>query len=397
MRVAVLGSGPGAMYTIKYFLKHHITSPPLIHIFEKLHKPFGLVRYGVAPDHSEVKEVANEFASLVRDHSTNMRLYADNELIGKGSIDRLRRVYDAVLIATGAQGAKRMPFSNLPSNTMSARDFVLWYNGHPDFVSLTLPEKARHISVVGHGNVALDVARILSKSPSELEPLVTSGLLAQPAYEWLLSRQRLSGVKIVNVIGRRGYMEAAFTNKEFRELTTLDDASCVIDEHELEGSLSDLQQRCTGSRGKSRGLSIIAKCLNPEAERKSNIIRLRFNSRPTGYIGSPASGLEIEHRDKSNEIVSCDLGIESIGFKVQDEWGLPIDPLTGGIQHDGKGRVMGFPHVYVAGWAKRGPKGVIAANIPCCAETADAIFYDLSSQSDFKTTEVPNWGNPYSF
>ena len=397
MRIAVLGSGPGAMYTVKYFLKHHTATTPLVHIFEKLNKPFGLVRYGVAPDHSEVKEVANEFTGLVREHSDHIRLYTDHGMKGSESLDQLRNVYDAVLVATGAQGARRMPFTDLPTNTMSARDFVLWYNGHPDLASLVLPTTARHISVVGHGNVALDVARILSKSPRELEPLVNSGLLAEPAFKWLLARQKLPGIKAVNVIGRRGYLDAAFTNKEFRELTTLEDASCVLDENELEGSFSDLQQRSAGNRAKSRGLSIVDKCLKPAADNKSNIIRLRFNCKPMGYTGSPASGLELEHRDKSRETVPCDLGIESIGFKVQDEWGLPLDPNTGGIKHDGKGRVIGFPHVYVAGWAKRGPKGVIAANIPCCAETADAMFQDFSGQSGLKTAEVPDWGTPYSF
>ena len=233
-RIAVIGSGPGAFYTVKYLLKHHLSSSVRISIFEKLSTPFGLVRFGVAPDHSEVKEVASEFTNLLRTHDQQIKMYLGHPISDAESFANLRESYDSVLVATGAQGAARLPLSALPSNTLSARDFVLWYNGHPDFARTQLPSSPQHVSIVGHGNVALDVARMLSKSKNELEPLVSSGLLSRNAFDWFSHRQSRYVSKSVSIIGRRGYLDAAFTNKEFRELTTMEDATCKVNAAELE-------------------------------------------------------------------------------------------------------------------------------------------------------------------
>ena len=383
MKVAVIGSGPGAMYTVKYFLKQVGSRPHQIDVLERLQNPFGLVRYGVAPDHPEVKEVSKEFNSLFEANRSTVHLRVNSDVCGKEEFDNLRRKYDAVLIGTGAQGATRLSLPSLPRYTMSARDFVMHYNGHPDFSSVDLPVAPRTVTVVGHGNVALDVARILSKSKKELEPLVDSGLLAPCAYEWLKARQELSGEKTVSLLGRRGYMAAAFTNKEFRELTQLESAICRVNEGELEMSLGELQTQAKGERTKFRGLSILSTCIdnfqrNTSAE---NVIQLRFNTAPLQYISDPVSGIEVRNSLGIVETIPCELGIESIGFKVTNEFGLPMDSVSGGVAHDGRGRVVGFPGVYVAGWAKRGPKGVIAANIPCCVETADAMAHDLIDQT----------------
>ena len=378
MKIAVIGSGPGAMYTLKFFLKRHHSPALRVDIFEALSSPFGLVRFGVAPDHSEVKEVSKEFHTLLKEHKGNVRLLTNQDIAGRSDFNTVLGSYDAVLVATGAQAAKRLGFPHLPANTMSARDFVLWYNGHPDLTDQVLPTQFTNVCIVGHGNVALDAARMLSKTPAELDPLVSSGLMAPYAYEWLIARQSLATQRTVEIVGRRGFMEAAFTNKEFRELTCMKDAVCVVNERELEAPLSQLATMVTGDRAKTRGLSILSKCIsNSSSNQAGNIIKLRFHCQPLAYEGSPATGLRVRHQDGSEEVLACDLGIESIGFQVVDEWGLPLDDKTGGIAHDGFGRVKGFPNVYVAGWAKRGPKGVIAANIPCCAQTAEAMVSDL--------------------
>lgn len=376
--LAVIGSGPGAMYTIKYILKHPVLKVKRIDVLEKLRTPFGLVRFGVAPDHVEVKEVSKEFTQMINDHKDQIKLHTGSEVSGVMDFNALRRLYDAVVVATGAQSASRLPFPSLPRNTFSAQDFVLWYNGHPERQDLLLPEQARNVSIVGHGNVALDVARILSKSVQELDPLVQSGLLTRTAYDWLASRQSLSGPKSVSLLGRRGYMHAAFTNKEFRELTTMADATCKVNEEELDFTLSELKRKTLGDRAKSRGLSILQKCVESSRDdSKSNSIFLRFFAKPLRYAGDPVSALHIKNKFGAEEAIPVELGIESIGFKVVNDFGLPIDACTGGIANDGHGRVEGFRNVYAAGWAKRGPRGVIAANIPCCVETADAIVLDL--------------------
>jgi hypothetical protein len=378
MKIAVVGSGPGAMYTLKYFLKRQQSRTFRVDIFESLSTPYGLVRFGVAPDHSEVKEVSNEFHTMLREHKDILRLHTNHDVIGSSDFNTLRESYDAVLIATGAQSAKRLKLPHLPANTMAARDFVLWYNGHPDFKDQDPPLDSTNVCIVGHGNVALDAARMLSKTPSELDPLASSGLLAPYAYEWLIARQNLPRQRTVEVIGRRGFIEAAFTNKEFRELTCMKDAVCVVNERELEAPLCQLGAMVTGDRAKTRGLSILSKCISTSSSSEAaNIIKLRFHCQPLAYEGSPATGLRVRHQDGSEEVLACELGIESIGFQVVEKWGLALDEKTGGIAHDGLGRVKGFPNVYVAGWAKRGPKGVIAANIPCCAQTAEAMVSDL--------------------
>jgi thioredoxin reductase len=381
MKLAVIGSGPGAMYTIKYFLKHAapLASNLRVDILEKLTKPFGLVGFGVAPDHPEVKEVAKEFASLVEANGSVVKLRTGFLVCDVDAFKSLKSEFDAVLIATGAQSASRLPFSSLPTNTMAARDFVLWYNGHPDFSDPPVGTIPRDVVVTGHGNVALDVARILSKSEEELVPLFKSGLLAGHAFEWLANRQSFPGLKQVHVLGRKGYIGAAFTNKEFRELTTLKEAVCRVNPADLEMPLDQLAEEVKSNRAKARGLSILAGCVkNFDSNTSvSNHINLRFGCKPMVYEGNPVTGMTVAHSDGSRETIQCQLGIESIGFKVTNEFGLPMDQESGGIAHDGHGRVVGHPGVYVAGWAKRGPKGVIAANIPCCAETADAMFHDL--------------------
>ena len=396
-RIAVIGSGPGAFYTIKYLLKHH--SNISVTILERLVTPFGLVRFGVAPDHAEVKEVGTEFANILMSHKTQVKMHT-NQYVGGDLFKLLRESFDGILVATGAQSAARLPFKSLPQNTLSARDFVLWYNGHPDFAHLRLPDQPRNVSIVGHGNVALDVARMLSKSKSELEPLVSSGLLNPMAFNWFCRRQALEGPKSVSILGRGGYLHAAFTNKEFRELTTMKDATCKVNQDELEASFSELKTRAANDRAKSRGLSILEKCVsNSRDDSKSNSIFLRFNCKPVEYQGDPAVSLVVSRTlTGETEHVSCDLGIESIGFKVMNDFGLPIDSKTGGIAHDGLGRVSGFPGVYVAGWSKRGPRGVIAANIPCCIETAEAMFADLSDPSKLPkpNQEPPVFSDPYT-
>lgn len=381
--MVVIGSGPGAFFTVKQLIKQGASKIERIDILEKLSTPYGLIRFGVAPDHAEVKQVSNDFGKILQERPVDVQLFTNCDVENKQTLDRLRDSYDAVLIATGAQESKRLALQRLPAYTFSAQDFVLWYNGHPLKRDLVLPDQPRNVSIVGHGNVALDVARMLSKSEPELRPLLNSGLLFDQAYEWLKKRQSLDGKKSVSVFGRRGYLDAAFTNKEFRELTNISDAVCRVDPSELEFSVSHMAKIPDFDRAKARGLSILSKCVEAKSQTGvSNEIFLRFFSTPIQYIGDPVKELIVKHRTGALEHVPTDLGIESIGFKVSDQFGFKIDENTGGISHDGRGRVSGLPRVYVAGWAKRGPKGVIAANLPCSMETADAMMEDISKEGN---------------
>ena len=384
-RIAVIGSGPGAMYTIKYILKHATKPISAVDIFEKLRVPYGLVKFGVAPDHVEVKEVAKEFDEMIRLNQGRIRLNTSHPVEDSQKLLHLMNVYDATIVATGAQSAHRLRLPHLPKFTMSAQDFVYWYNGHPEYTSLNLPESAKDVSIVGHGNVALDVARILSKSLEELKPLHDSKLLSPSAFDWLSARQSVSGPLSVSILGRKGYLDAAFTNKEFRELTVMKDAVCRIDPSELDADLEAMKVQVKGNRTKSRGIPIIESCVENFRSNRiaKNLINLRLFTTPLEYLGDPVASLTVQRKGGSSETIPSQLGIESIGMKVSsaEQFNLPLDTATGGIRHDGRGRVIGHPKLYVAGWSKRSPRGVIAANVPCCMETADAIVEDLSRNS----------------
>jgi ferredoxin/flavodoxin---NADP+ reductase len=283
------------MYTVKYLLKHGVGRISRVDIFERLTTPFGLVRFGVAPDHVEVKEVSKEFSSIISDHSDIVRVHKGVSISSSDHLSKLQESYHATIISTGAQGASRLPLNPLPSNTMSARDFVLWYNGHPDKSDIALPDLPRNVSIVGHGNVALDAARMLSKSVDELYPMRKSALLSKPAFDWFVKRQEQPGPLSVSIFGRRGYMEAAFTNKEFRELTTMRDATCKVSAGELGYTVEQLKSMSIGDRAKSRGLSILQKCIDSYSdESKKNSIFVRFFAKPIRYIGEPVSELVVE-------------------------------------------------------------------------------------------------------
>ena len=350
--LAVVGSGPSALYTVKYVLRRlpHIT----VNIFEKLTEPFGLVRFGVAPDHPEVKNVAHEFTDMFTQHP-NINVHLNQTIT---DIQPLLASHKAVLVATGAQGSKNFPVNFRPHQ--SARDFVLWYNGHPEGVRPEIsPEKAGNISVVGMGNVALDVARLLSKNREALEILRAHGL-SESAFQWLSARQTQTDKKTVKIIARRGYPEAAFTNKEFRELLHVDGALAVVDPADLRMDLASLAKAVAKDRPKKRGLEILEQMMKnfDNVNSTENIIQLEFNQEQV--FQQP-----------------CDLLISSVGFQVQPISGLPMDAETGAVAHV-KGRVTGHPGVYVVGWAKRGPRGNIASNIPDATETAEAIVNDLA-------------------
>ena len=351
MRIAVVGSGPSAFYTVKYFLRSFKDTSVRIDMFERLPEPFGLVRFGVAPDHPEVKNVKNDFLDLMKNYSTRFSLHCGVHVPSSPEdFLKFRNDYDGVLIATGAQGSKLASLST-QSTHVSGRDFVLWYNGHPDKRNLPLPNiPPSRVSIFGMGNVALDVARMLSKRPEDLQPLLEYGL-SPDALSWLTRRQESkTDQRVVEVQGRRGYLEASFTNKEFRELLNIPGCITVVDPAEV--NIADLEIATRNDRAKSRGLEILQEMTkNFEKQDSQNILRLRFNCPP-----SPA-----------------ELAISAIGFEVEPAFGLEI--CNGGLRHNGRG--LAGEGLFLAGWAKRGPRGTIAANIPCAAETAKMMveFY----------------------
>ncbi|KAF4676112.1 hypothetical protein FOL47_006720 [Perkinsus chesapeaki] len=369
-RLAVLGSGPGAFYTSKFIFRQ--LDSVRIDMFERLSEPFGLVNFGVAPDHPEVKNVRNEFRSVAHEYHDRFRLFST----ASPKVSELREHYDGIVVAIGAQAANRLELpgsQDVDKGILSARDFVSWYNGHPDFTDIIgkLPEaeKVCDVAVIGHGNVGLDVGRILSKSPREF----IGTEMNQKALEWLMKRPVDYGT--VSLVGRRGYPEAKFTNKELREITRIGGVTSRCIEAELTGKDS-----WKLDRGKKRGLHLIEEMAS-NSEGKGRQILLRFHSNPKRVISENGklTGLQVEHPDGSAEVIPCSMLIEAVRFKVVPTAGMDnfkIDP-TGGFLHDGHGRVESG--IYAAGWAKRGPTGIIAANIPCSQMTANAVIEDISN------------------
>ena len=351
-RFAVVGSGPAGMYVADELLKHPEVS---VDVLDRLPTPYGLVRAGVAPDHPETKQATRLFEAIEREPGFGYLL--DVEVGRDLSHDELACHYDGVVYAVGAAHDRRLgiPGEELPGS-LSATDLVAWYNGHPDRQDLRVPLDHGRAVVIGNGNVALDVARILTADPDDL---ARTDIAALP---WTaLCRSRLAEVV---VLGRRGPAEAAFTVPELVGLAGLDGINVVVDT----GGAP-----VTGDSAKQRLLAELAG--RPRVPGRRTLV-LRFHTTPQRILGDTAvTGIEVA-RDDRTEVIACGLVLRAIGYHGAPVADLPYDPGTGTVRHD-RGRVR--PGVYVAGWAKRGPSGFIGTNKSCAQETVERILDDADA------------------
>ncbi|HWM01584.1 MAG TPA: FAD-dependent oxidoreductase [Actinophytocola sp.] len=351
-RFAVVGSGPAGMYVADELLRHpEIT----VDVIDRLPTPYGLVRAGVAPDHQATKQVSALFEAIERAPGFDYLLGVD---VGRDvTHDELARHYDGVVYAVGAANDRRLgiPGEDLPGS-VSATDLVGWYNGHPDKQELRVPLQHERVVVVGNGNVALDVARILTADPDDL---ATTDIAALP---WAtLSRSRVCEVV---VLGRRGPAEAAFTVPELVGLAGIEDLNVVVDTG---------GETLAGDTAKLRLLAELA--ARPRFEGRRTLV-LRFRTTPGRVLGTDrVTGVEVL-RDGATETIACGLVLRAIGYHGEPIPDLPHDPRTGTVPHD-RGRVR--PGVYVAGWAKRGPTGFIGTNKSCAQETVERMLDDVDS------------------
>lgn len=429
-RVCIVGSGPAGFYTADTLLKG--SADVRVDIFDQLPAPFGLVRYGVAPDHPEVKNVTERFTGIAREPRVR---FAGNVAVVDGSgatlsVDELRAHYDAVVLACGADGDRRLGVDGegLPG-VASAREFVAWYNGHPDYATRAWDLSRHHTAViVGQGNVALDVARVLSRRPSELAPTdITACAVA--ALE-------ASAVRRVVVAGRRGPLQAAFTTKELRELSQLDGVSvrvrlggasgpggcggCDLSEEAL-GRLSAQSDRprrrqaellrklwLAGGGPDADGAAAAAElAAAPPAGRREII--LAFHLAPDAFEPEPAAaaaapgGVRLasacfERTRLSADVsaraegtgqfvrVPCGYAFRSVGYKASPLPGVPFDArrclvpsARGRVLQSAEAGAPPAPGLYCAGWYKRGPTGVILTNIADGAETAASLLADRAA------------------
>ena len=346
-RVAVVGAGPAGLYAADDLLMHPEIA---VDVYDRLPTPHGLVRAGVAPDHPDTKAVEHLFRA-VEDHPRFR--YFLNVTVGTAlRLEDLRAQYDAVVYAVGAASDRRLdiPGEHLPGS-VSATAVVGWYNGHPDHAGLDVPLDHERAVVIGTGNVALDVARILTSDPARLE---RTDMAALP---WAaISKSR---VREVVVLGRRGVEHAAFTTPELVALAGRADLDVRI-----EGDVAAV----TGERGRFLA-ELATRSPRPDVPR----IVLRFDSLPVEITGdSTATGVRLADGTE----IEAGLVVRAIGYHGVPVTDLPYDAATGAVPND-RGRVE--PGVYVAGWAKRGPSGFIGTNKTCSQETVAGLLDDLDS------------------
>ncbi len=384
-RAAVIGSGPAGFYTAGFLLKQGFA----VDLYDALPTPFGLVRAGVAPDHPKIKTVTRAFERTARHES--FRFFGGIEVGADITPVELLERYHAVVYAVGSSTDNRLGIEgeDLPGSH-SATEFVAWYNGHPEHAEREFDLSCERAVVIGHGNVAIDVARMLVLDPEELALTDT----ADHAIEALLDAR----VREVVLLGRRGPAQAAFTNPELLELGELRRADVIVDPAEVQvDPLSAAWLESDAADGTSRrNVEILHRYAERAPSGRSHRVVLRFLRSPLEILGSERveairmSVNQIELRDhgrlaavptRSEETLECGLVLRSIGYRGVPIPGVPFDQRAGVIRNL-YGRVTdedGRPRIgeYAVGWIKRGPSGVIGTNKKCATETVARIVEDL--------------------
>ena len=377
MRIAIIGSGPAGFYAAEALFKRAST-PVDVDVFDRLPTPYGLVRGGVAPDHQKIKAVVRVFASTAA--RPTFRFLGNVQLGRDVSVEELRRHYHQIVYATGNESDRRLgiPGEGIAGCTPAAV-FVGWYNGHPDYRNARIDLSVSRVAVVGNGNVAVDVARILMRSRAELE---RTDIAAHA-----LDSLRNSQVREVFVLGRRGPEQAAFSPSELKELGSMEAADPVVDAGELAG--------CADADGNMKILRSFAS-RQPRGDAKK--LHLRFLVSPTEVLGNAegkVAGLALEkNRLEARpdgtvaargtgqiEVLDVDMVVPAIGFAADRIAGVPFDEKARIIANQ-DGRVVDpalrtvIPDEYVVGWARSGPQGLIGEHKRASAQVVEHMIAD---------------------
>jgi ferredoxin--NADP+ reductase len=371
LRVAVVGSGPAGFYAAGALLGADV--PVEVDLIERLPTPWGLVRLGVAPDHPKIKSVSRAYEKIAAKPGFR---FLGNVEVGRDLMHAdLVRLYDAVVYAVGAQTDRRMgiPGEDLPGS-WPATEFVAWYNGHPDYQELEFDLSVERVVVVGAGNVAVDVARMLALTPEELDATDTT--------DTAIAAINGSAIKEIVMVARRGPAQAAFTTPELIELGELAGADVIVDPADLEGA----EATDTNSE---RNLEVLREYAARVPAGKPKRLVLRFLSSPVALLGDERveavelvrNRLEPDAQGRlravatdERETVPCGLVFRSVGYQGVPVPGVPFDERRATILND-RGRVSSG--VYCAGWIKRGPSGVIGTNKKDATETVELLLEDL--------------------
>ena len=372
--IAIVGSGPAGYYTAEAAVKQW-GEDARVDIFDKLPVPFGLIRTGVAPDHQSIKAVARRYEKTAIGDTVR---FAGNVEIGRDiAIEELTELYDAVILATGAPRDRDLPIPGADSaNVFGSAAFIGWYNGHPEYAALAPDLSGRHAVIIGMGNVALDVARILSKTEAEFEG---SDIVAH-ALELL----RDSNIETITILGRRGPHQIMMTPKELGELLRLERAVPRVENADLPPPESD-DMLDPGQRKSVTLLREFAALSPSDRAGKALSISFDFFASPTliEQEGGNLSGLVVERTElKDGRAVGsgetyripADLLISCIGYRTSPIAGVPFDERAGRFPNE-EGRIA--PALYCVGWAKRGPSGTIGTNRPDGYAVIEKVAEDI--------------------
>lgn len=371
LSVAIIGSGPAAFYTADALVKSD--SACRVDIIERLPCPYGLIRFGVAPDHEKTKNVMRAFAKTAAHEDVN---FYGNVEIGKDiGLPELREMYDAVVLAVGAGGDRAVGIPGEDKKgVFGSATFVNWYNGHPDFRDLNPGLDVEGVVVLGNGNVAIDVARVLVKTPAEMAATDLPDYAADPI--------QASPLSDVYMVGRRGPNEAKYTNVELREMGHLENCVPQIDAAQLpdsvEGEMSDRDRRLT-----EKNLATVREFVEREADEKPKRVHFVYYAQPVEILGGDhVEAVRFERTEVRDGRavglgeffeIPCGLVVAAIGYTSEPVADTPFDARAGIVTND-DGRVA--DGLYAVGWIKRGPSGVIGSNKPDGKLAAEQILTD---------------------
>jgi len=380
LKVAVIGSGPAGVYSAGALTQQ---GDVLVDVFDRLPCPYGLVRYGVAPDHPKIKSISAALEKVL-EHPA-VRFLGNVEVGTQITLEELHRFYDALIFANGAMVARRLgvPGENL-AGSFAATEFVAWYCGHPDEPIDRFTLQARSVAVIGAGNVALDVTRILAKLADDLHDTDMPGQVLR-----VLEHSR---VQDIHLIGRRGPAQAKFTTPLLREIGELSNADVIVHPDELLLDETSRETLATDS-GARRNFEVLQQWAERPPSGRPRRVHVRFMLRPVEVLGDVSlTGLRLERTrlDRTGQAsgtgemstVDASMILCATGHRGLSIPGIPFDEKTGVIPNDG-GRVLragsAAPGDYVAGWIKRGATGVIGTNKHDAKETVTALLADLPS------------------
>ena len=380
-RIAIIGAGPAGYFTAQAFQKAQSDDLSFaIDMIERLPTPWGLVRSGVAPDHPKIKTVSKVFEKIAKE--PNFRLFANVELGKDVSLKDLRDQYDVVVLATGASKGRKLgiPGEEL-ANVLTSAEFVPWYNSHPDYVQTQVELSCDTAVVIGAGNVAMDIARILAIEPTALDPTDVAN--------HALVKLKQSNIRTVIICGRRGPEHAAFTAPELRDLPKLENTDVFIDSKQIEDAIKRISQLDEIEKDLKNNIEAMRLIADQQMKELARRLEIKFLSAPVEIKGD---GKVAEIVFKVNKVengkvvatkdtfsIKTGLVVTAIGYDSIEYPGVKIESgrvsnIAGHVEHN----------VYVTGWAKRGPIGVIGTNK---SDSSDVVELIIKNLKEPKTSE----------